>query len=413
MAAVSLTLTLLYAHLLFEPHIESFQNWETYDAYRYHFEAAQASRLDLADIFDVKYSTNSRFPQFLAILYKVFRPDPLVGCALNWASWALAGWLLGPLVGGGSGGRSTREAARAVTAFWVCWFLLPDAFDWCGTTSKEPLCALLVALGVRAVARFGSATSPRAAGAWLALLGLTIPPLIWVRGAALALPVAGVLAALELRSRPQATTRAWAVTAVFVGLLVAYASSSFLPDSEANPFAESGSRKLAQVDPRALTSDSALRTISSSNKALDAIALPIRGVAHLVVPLNSPPWNLPIAKVAAPSLVQWTSAAMYCIALCSVVLRVADAFRKRVRLPDATVLLGTAFVAGIIVLGLSGIVHERYRSILMPAYLPIALDAFLRELRIRGGSRLALFAGAVALAALISYIFVKSWATGA
>jgi len=373
-AALSAVLSYAYASLLFAPSIwlRASSLTSGYDAYRYSDAAMLISRWPTADILldPIWQFEFSGYVRVLALVYALLTPDPVVGCLVNWVMWAAAGLLLLPIVA------DEPSAPRSVGGWFLgLWLLLPEAIDWTGTTSKEPLCVLLIAAAIRLGMAFAGATVLRTwlCGAVVALLAVAGTS---VRGALLPLIVLPWLMVVETRFRASTSRMPWAFTACalvvfanFLGLggdlfgsLTGHDSGSMGYDFGKGPWASTSDR-------------SVLLQIGSSNRWLDALAIPVRGLAHIVAPLNASPAGMAVAQVSAPSLLQWTSALLYC----SMALAVGLQWRAVVASKTGKLLACVSALA-ILVLGTTGIIHERYRSILVPAYLPLGVRSLRLEL---------------------------------
>lgn len=153
--------------------------------------------------------------------------------------------------------------------------------------------------------------------------------------------------------------------------------------------------------------NSLLQMFSSDDSRLDLLCLPVRALTHIVSPMQTAPWTLPIAEVATASLLQWLSALLYCVLGCCMILRIAAPDRK---LSPREIAAGCTALAALFLLGASGIIHERYRSVILPAYVPLGWVSLRLELNSRGYGRvLALLSGG-AILGLTSYLALKTLA---
>ena len=119
--------------------------------------------------------------------------------------------------------------------------------------------------------------------------------------------------------------------------------------------------------------------MGSPNRVVDSFFVPIRGVSHLFSPLYVSPFNYPIGGI-----VVWLSSAVCSAAALAIVLRLlaGDPWTR-----TRAILFGVV-VLGVIALGFSGMIHQRYRSILVAALLPLGLRSGREEIATVGTRRL-------------------------
>ena len=380
--AASFILMLWYATAKFVPFIWMFDRGIGYDAFRYHIFAqrnAQYSLLDILSTSDVGEFSQAGYPVLLSQLYRLIAPDPLVGCVFNWLLWVAAGFLLVPLA-------KPESSPSTPLPFLTLWLLYPEAIDWSGTTSKEPLVAFAVACGLRIC----SSRAPR--WAQMLIVGALAGLMLWVRSVVAPLVVLAFGISLEFR---RASPRsAWSRTIVLaVAAVVAlYVAGGNPADEEEtnNPLAIAGYSQMEQTYYEGLSSRSLLRRAGSPDRVMDAFYVPIRGLTHLVSPLYFDPFALPFAAVAQPSGMIWLSAGVCSAATLAILLGLID---RRLWTRNRAILFGV-LVLGLMALGLSGLIHERYRSIIVAALLPLGLRSFREEAAAHGWRRLAI-SGAV------------------
>jgi hypothetical protein len=385
-AAMGATLTFLYATSCFVPRVPFESPYLTYDAFRYDFMAHAMSRWPVERILtdEVVSLKEPGYARLLAVLYSFVGHEPILGCAANWGLWLAAGLLLVPV----AADRHPR-GRRVGAVFLILWMLVPEAVDWSGTTSKEPLCAFLLALSLwlaRAAERAGPLRLALVVGSTAAVAAVATE----IRSAVVLLSLLPIAIVCELRVRRSTMPWAFAVTlfgltASFLGLAGNVAEAITKED-----FAKTGSAFAHGVWAAGYSSDSVLLRIGSENRWLDLLAVPVRGLAHIAVPLNTSPWTLPLAQVAAPSLLVWASAATYTGLAIAMGLRLRDRLRRpAAALPSMRVALICTSLSALFLLGITGIIHERYRSILLPAFLPLGVPSLLDELREHGATRMA------------------------
>jgi hypothetical protein len=392
-AILGASLCIEYSTTCFVPSAVFVQNADTYDAFRYDWMASHASSwpIDRIAVDEVPLKSPGYF-RFLAAFYHYWGPDTLAGCVVNWLMWLAAGWLLAVVA---AEDHSHPGVVRLV--FAASWLLLPDAIDWTGTTSKEPLCVLAIACSLR-LARYARLAS------WLALLPCAGAVALLavagneVRGALL--PMIALPFAVSVECRLRRPRIPWTLVVVLAAIVLGYVG-------ETGAFSMTGQEFARSTWGQGFSSDSVLLRIGSSNRWIDLLAVPIRGLAHLVVPLNTAPQALPLAMVASPSLLGWASAALYVVLAAAVVLRVREARRWKRRLPATEVVLLSACGLGVVLLGLTGIIHERYRSLFVPAFLPLASRHAVDEVRKHGWRRIGVTLAAGGIVASVGYLGLK------
>jgi hypothetical protein len=401
-ALVSAALSYWYATTRFVPAIAHQNYGDSYDAFRYDWIARVLSGWPVHRILDEDIPTfrNPGYVRFLAIVYSTFTPDPLVGCFANWLLWLGAGLLLQDVAEG------DRADSRNRAVFLTLWLLLPDAVDWTGTTSKEPLCACLLAVCLRL-----AVAAERGAFARAVLLAIVVGPTALfaseVRSALLLLAAVPFGVALEMRVRRSGVP--WTFSAAVLMLVLGFVGLAGEGLSEIGhaDFSATGYEHASETWSAGFARDSVLLRIGSRNKWLDLLAVPVRGLAHVVSPLNASPLALPLARVSTTSLLQWLSAGIYTLLGLAIALRVREARMRASSLPRRDRVLLYTSVMAVLILGLTGIVHERYRSILLPAYVPLGVRHLLDEADAHGARRILLCAAGFGVFATIGYVALK------
>jgi hypothetical protein len=375
----------------------------TYDAYRYDLYARFLSRATVEQILDadIEGLAKTGYVRVLAIFYHYWGPDALAGCVFNWVLWAASGLLLLPYV-------SAEKHARDLRAvFLVTWLLLPDAVDWTGTTSKEPLGTFLIALSLwlaQAVKDAGPAATALGGVAVIVLasLGAEVRSALSVL---IVLPYAVVLERRYLRSR---WVIPWAGVVAVLALSVSFVGlGGILGDRFGRELADVGHTHAASTFQGRFASDSVVARLGSDNRWLDLLAVPVRGLAHIISPLMMSPLALPLAAVAEYCLLPWTSAAVY--TLLAVAILLSYRWRRaegEERSPTDGVLLATSVLA-LLILGTTGFLHERYRSVVVPALLPLGVRCLDDEWRVHRGGRLVVLAGAALWLGTLAYVGLK------
>jgi hypothetical protein len=386
-AAISLVVSMAYAQFCFLPRISAENPFDAYDAYRYNALAEWLASWPVDRIWTEQLVGVERtgYVRFLALVYHFVTIDPFVGCLANWGLWLGAGILLS---------RTFRSRA-----LFVLWMVVPDAVDWAGTTSKEPLSAFILAACLSLAVGAGSASLP---GALVRTLGAVA---VAVAGFEVrtALPIIGVVAPLVvLGQRFWPRRGSWTGAAILVPIAIAYAFHNSLG---IDLF---GEREGFLQDARwGYSQNSLLQMFSSSDPRLDLLYLPVRAITHIVSPMHTAPWTLPLAEVANASLLQWSSALLYLVLGCCIVLRLTSRDRK---LGPPEIAAGWTALVALFLLGASGIIHERYRSVILPAYVPFGWISLRMELESRGHQRvLALLSGG-SIVGLTSYLALKALA---
>jgi len=380
--AASFILMLWYATSKFVPYIWLFDRGIGYDAFRYHIFAqrnAQYSLLEILSSYDVGEFSQTGYPVLLSQLYRLITPDPLVGCVFNWLLWVAAGFLLIPLA-------KPESGFYTPLPFLALWLLYPEGIDWTGTTSKEPLVAFAVACAIRAC----SSRAPR--WAQLLIVGALAALMLWVRS--VVAPLIVLAFAISFEFRRVSPRSAWSRTimlavAAVVALYVAGGNPADEEDTN-NPLANAGYSQMEQAFYEDLSSRSVLRRTGSPDRVMDSFYVPIRGLTHLVCPLYFDPFALPFAAAAQPSGMIWLSAGVCSSAALAILLGLVD---RRLWTRNRAILFGV-LVLGLMGLGLSGLIHERYRSIIVAALLPLGMRSVREEIAVHGPRRL-LIGGAV------------------
>jgi hypothetical protein len=99
----------------------------------------------------------------------------------------------------------------------------------------------------------------------------------------------------------------------------------------------------------------------------------------------------------------WLSAAVCSSAALTIILVL---FGSQSWTRNRSILFGV-LVLGLIALGLSGIIHERYRSIIVAALLPLGLRSFREEVAVHGSRRLVLVGAVLPVSAFLFYRILK------
>ena len=380
--AVSFALTAWYAVSVFIPVFRSLDVAIGYDAFRYHSFAERNASPSLVEILgssDLVQFALAGYPVLLSLVYGLTTPDPLLGCIFNWMLWVAAGFLLVPLA-------TPESKLSSRLPFLALWLLYPEAIDWNGTTSKEPLVVFAMACALRAC----SSRSP----GWVQVLivgalGALMLSVRWVVVPLLVLALAISFESRRQLQRSRAPRMLLLAVAVVVGLYIA-GDKTADDDVLDNPLAEAGYSRMAETFTEGLSNRSLLRRMGSPDRVIDSFYVPVRSFANLICPLYWNPLSLPFAAAAATSGLQWLSGALCSAAALAILLRLLD---RQAWTKSRSVLLGVLAV-GLVALGLSGIIHERYRSTIVAALLPLGLRSFREEVAAHGPRRL-LIGGAV------------------
>jgi len=150
--------------------------------------------------------------------------------------------------------------------------------------------------------------------------------------------------------------------AVVVGLYIAGEKSADddafgTHDAFDNPLAQAGYGTIEATFSQGLSSRSLLRRMGSPNRMIDSFYVPLRGITHLISPLYVNPLSLSFAAVSEMTWMVWLSAAVCSAAALAILLRL---LARQPWTRTRTVLFGV-LAMGLVALGLSGIIHERYR----------------------------------------------------
>ena len=371
-AAASLALTVWYATAEFIPNIAQNSLDFGFDAPRYHLFAQKNAQYSLLEILagsDMDVFAQPGYPIVLSLVYGLVTPDPLVGCVFNWVLWAAAGFLLVPL--------ARKEPGSATPLlFLTLWLLYPEAIDWAGTTSKEPLIVFLVACGLRAC------TSRAPGWAQALIVSVLAGCMFWVRSVAVPLLALALAISFEFRGGSSKARGPRALLLVMAATMTLYVvggdAGSERGDTD-NPLAFAGYSKTETIASESFFAGSLLPHMGSPNRVVDSFFVPIRGVSHLFSPLYVSPFNYPIGGI-----VVWLSSAVCSAAALAIVLRLlaGDPWTR-----TRAILFGVV-VLGVIALGFSGMIHQRYRSILVAALLPLGLRSGREEIATVGTRRL-------------------------
>jgi hypothetical protein len=388
--ATSCVLTLWFATVAFIPYIWLSDLGIGFDAYRYHYFAQRNFQYSLFEILagtDMLAFDQTGYPILLSLLYGVTTPDPLVGCMFNWALWVVAGLLLVPLARPESDSSSTLP-------FLALWLLYPESFQWNGMTTKEPLVAFAVACAIRGCSSRARIWTQTVIVAVLSSLMFTVRQV--------AIPLLVLALAVSFEFRDPATRKVWSryLLIALVAVLVLYMAGA-TPNEEGeveNPLARAGySATLDSSD--GLSTSSLLRRMGSPDRLLDSLWAPVRGASHLICPLYYNPFRMSDIS----SQLEWLSAAVCSIMALAVLLRLLSG-QPRTR--SWTILLGV-LVLGLLALGFSGILHPRYRSLIVAALLPLGLRSFREEVAERGPRRLLMYGVTLPGFILLLYRFLR------
>jgi hypothetical protein len=391
----SLVLTLWYATSEFIPNLETQGVMTGYDAFRYQDYARRNASYSLLEILagsEVKPFEQMGYPILLSLVYSLTTPDPVMGCIFNWLLWVAAGFLLVPLA-------KPESELVSPLPFLALWMLYPDAIDWNGTTSKEPLVAFAMACALRIC----SSRAPR----WVqALIVAALAGLMYsVRGVTMPLIVLALAISFEFR-RGSSRSRWYRILAVaaaaVVALYVAGGDSAEEGDL-GNPLADAGYARMEEHFSEGLSGSSVLRRMGSPDRVVDFLYVPIRGLTHLISPLYMSPLSLPFAQVASLSGLLWLSAGVCSAAALAIFLGLLG---PQSWTRDRAILMGV-LVFGLIALGLSGLIHERYRSIVVAALLPLGVRSLREEVASHGYRRFTLAAATIALSILLLYRILR------
>jgi hypothetical protein len=287
----------------------------------------------------------------------------------NWVLWVAAGFLLVPLA------RPESDKSSSLP-FLTLWLLYPESFDWNGMTSKESLVAFAVACALRVCCSRARMWTQALIVAGLAGL------MLWVRGVAAPLIALAFAISFEFRNLSVRAARSrimlFALAAVFVLYLAGETPSD--EGGMENPLSMAGYSLMEQGATGGLSTGSLLRQMGSSDRIVDFLWAPVRGISHLFCPLYFNPFLIPDIGTQ----LQWLSAALCCAAALAILLRLQS---RQAWTRSRAVLFGV-LVLGLLALGLSGILHPRYRSLIVAALLPLGLRSFREELAERGSRRL-------------------------
>lgn len=366
---VSLGWMLHQAEVRFVPYFTIGGQELGYDACRYHlYAASHAERGVLKEIFreDDPLFYQMGYPIFLVGVYEVFGTSPVVGCFANWVLWILAGIFICRVV---------KVEGRSVLLLYTFWVLYPEAVGWSGTTSKETLVAFLVA------SSFALACSE--AKVLVKVMGALALGLVAYSVRQAVVPLVVLLPLLSFRK-----TRSLFFAVAVLATLVAY-----VLEYVGGPYSD-----LGEVFEDGLSEHSILARAGSESRVLDLAWIPVRALANFVAPLYQDPRAMPSEFV-----LDWFGAAIVFLSLVAFLLRAADGAPWTGR--KAVAAGGLAY--GAVLLGLSGIVHPRYRSIVAPLVLYLGYGDVLDEVAERGWSRLVAFGVGVPVLAMMTYRVLK------
>jgi hypothetical protein len=383
----SFGLTLWYATSQFVATMGVDRIAEGYDAFRYDKFARENAQQSLVEILaspDIGFFDQAGYPVLLSLLYGLTTPDPLVGCLCNWLLWLAAGFLLCPLA-------KPESSLAAPLPFLALWLLYPEGIDWNGTTSKEPLVAFAVACAIRTC----SSRAPR----WVQILlvGALALLMLWVRSAVAPLIVLAFAISFEFR-RDSPGARWSKILGLALAAVVALYVAGGAPengDKTNNPLSTagfSGTESLSSVD---VSSNSLLLHMGSDNRVVDALFfVPLRGLSHLFCPLYTSPFEFPLG-----GMLVWLSSGVCSLAVLVILLRFLG---RQPWTCNRAMLLGVLSL-GLMALGLTGIIHQRYRSIIVPALLPLGMRSFREEVAARGFAHIILIGTIFPLAVFVLY----------
>jgi hypothetical protein len=368
--ATSCVLTLWFATAAFIPYIGQSDLSIGFDAFRYHVFAQRNSAYSLTEILagpDMGAFGQAGYPVLLSLVYGLTTPDPLVGCMLNWILWVAAGFLLVPLA-------RTESDESSTLPFLAIWLLYPEGFEWNGMTTKEPLVAFAVACAIRACSSRARMWTQALIIAALSSLMLTVREV--------AAPLIALALAISFEFRNPATRKVWSRFLLFalVAVMVLYVAGA-TPNDEAdveNPLARAGYSATLEYS-GGLSTDSLLRQMGSPDHLLDSLWAPVRGASYLICPL----YYNPLLMMDTASQLEWLSAVVCSAAALAILLRLLG---RQIRPRSWAVLFGI-LVLGLMALGFSGILHPRYRSLIVAALLPLGMRSLREELAERGARR--------------------------
>ena len=332
------------------------------------------------------------YPILLSLVYSLTTPDPLVGCTFNWLLWVVAGLLLVPLA-------KSESSFASPLPFLALWMLYPEAIDWNGTTSKEPLVAFAMACAVRTC----SSRVPR----WVQVLVVAALAGLMLSVRSVTVPLIALALAISFEFRKNSPKGRWSRTLIVAGAAVAalYVLGGNHGDEvdTDNPLANAGYTRMEQYFSGGLSSSSVLRRMGSPDRVVDSFYVPIRGVTHLISPLYVNPSSLPFAQISAPSGMVWLSAGICSTAALAIFLGLLG---PQSWTRSRAILLGV-LVFGLIALGLSGLLHERYRSLIVAALLPLGMRSFREEVAVHGHRRFVLAASALPVFVFLLYRILR------
>ena len=371
----SLGLVVWYAVSEFIPELPFATLSLGFDPVRYHVFAVRntsSSALDLLTTADASAFGQLGYPVLLSLLYGLTTPDPLIGCIANWLLWVGAGSLVAGL-------GDPRPGTLSRLPFTALWLLYPEAIAWCGATGKEPLVIFTIACAVRTC----SSDMPRwAQGLLIAALAVGM---YWVRSQTTPLVLLPLAISFEFRRDVPRVRGSRVLVLALIGVIGLYVAGQTRTedDDTINPLALAGYDKLGESAPDALSRRSLLRQMGSPNRAMDVLYVPIRSIANILCPLYlGPTWWFENAS----GFLGFLSAGLCFLAVLAISLRLLD---REPWTRTRAVLFGVVAL-GTMALGLSGIIHERYRSIVVAALLPLGLRSFREEVAAHGRRRLVL-----------------------
>jgi hypothetical protein len=134
--------------------------------------------------------------------------------------------------------------------------------------------------------------------------------------------------------------------------------------------------------------------MGSPDRAVDSFYVPLRGVSHLFTPLYASPFNFPLVGVLV-----WMSSAVCSFAALAILLRL---WSRQPWTHGRAILFGVV-VLGLLALGFTGTMNQRYRSILLAALLPMGMRSFREEVAVHGFRRFIF--GGIALPVSIFLIY--------
>jgi hypothetical protein len=371
---LSLAFSIWFTQTQFVPEIPYADLFVGHDGLRYHVFAEQNASTSLSDIAgaaDAHAFEQSGYAMLLALLYGLSVPDPMVGCVANWLLWAGAGFMLSGLVG-------NEPVSSSRHVFRSLWILYPESICWNAQLLKETLAVFVLTCAIRVaclrISYWAQSVAIIALALFMSKIRMVAVPLVLLPW--------GI--SFEFRG---ASLRENAPRVAMLGILAVLAlyvaSGDELLGSDADtPLTVAGFANTEGTFASNLSSQSVLRMMGSPNRFIDTLYIPIRSLANVMYPLY-----LPFERnQTVEDWLQWASALVCFVGMVVMALRQID---RKLWTKSEAVLWGT-FAVGFVALGLSGIIHVRYRSLVIPALIPLVAEAIQRELASHGSRRLLL-----------------------